>query len=377
LLRPDELEQPERKLPLRLFVCDRCGLAQLPSADVDADDLTGVHGHGAAFSTTVLGHMREWAEVLCRGLGSDTTVLDVASADGALLQPFFERGMDVLGIEPSARIAAAAEVPTRQGFFGLEAANDLVASTGQFDLVLVNHALAHATNLDDFVAGLAHALRPGGTLAIEFHHALSLVRGQFDVACHAHRTYLSLHALELAMARHDLAIIDAEQTDLHGGSVRAIGVHAARECPTGPGVYEIRAIEAGCGLEAADGYRDVAARAEHVKRDLLRFLDEAAAVGHRVVGYGAPSRGITLLNYCAITAERIRFTVDRSPAKQGCILPGSRIPVLAPEAIQAARPDFMLILPWALSEEIIKQMPNVRDWGGRFVVAVPKLRILD
>lgn len=362
LLEAGQLSEHERTLPLRVFVCDACGLAQLLSADVDGDDLSGVHGHGGAFSTTVQDHLQTWADTLIDGLGPDARVLDVSSSDGALLRPFAARGMEVVGIE--------------QGAFNLDVARQVALTHGGFDLVLVNHALAHAGDVDDFVAGLACALRPGGSIAIEFHHALSLVRGQFDVACHAHRSYLSLHALELAMARHELAIVDAEQIELHGGSVRATVAHSADERPIRSGVRQVRTVEQACGLESRGGYAELFATAERVKSGLLAFLRQARDEGMRVVGYGAPSRGITLLNYCGISAQSIQFTVDRSPDKQGRFLPGSRIPVLAPAAIRAARPDFVLILPWALSEEIVQQMSDVRAWGGRFVVAVPELRIL-
>jgi SAM-dependent methyltransferase len=361
-----------------MFVCDRCGLAQLPSADVDAVDLTGTHGHGAAFSSTVRGHLSDWADRLVsrREPGSATAVLDVASGEGALLRPFFEHGSRVVGLEPNAHIAASAAVPTVQGVFGLDAADALVRANGQFDLVLVNHALAHATDLDDFIAGLARALRPGGLIAIEFIHSLSLVRGQFDVIDHAHRSYVSLHALGSAMARHGLAIVDAEQIELHGGSVRAIGVHAAEGLVVCPGVRELLALERACGLDKPAGYRGLAASATQVKRALKSFLARAAAEGASVAAYGAPNRGTTLLNYCEITSAEIPFTVDRSPAKQGRFLPGCHLPVLAPEAMLSRRPDYVLILPWPLSQEIVGQMSAVRDWGGKFLVAVPELRIL-
>jgi len=377
LLDAQQLCEPERALPLRVFVCNACGLAQLPAADVDAGDLTGVHGHGAAFSTTVQGHIHAWADMLLDRIGPVACVLDVASGDGALLRPFVERGVTVLGLEPNADFAARADVPTEQGFFGLEAARQLSARHGQFDLILVNQALAHAADLDDFVAGLACALRAGGSIAIEFHHALSLIRGQFDVACHAHRSYLSVHALEATLSRHGLAIVDAEQIDLNGGSVRATAAHASERRGATAAVNKVRHAEGACGLATPGGYAHVSATARRVKAGLLAFLDDAAASGARVVGYGAPSRGITLLNYCGISPEHLPFTVDRSPEKQGRFLPGSRIPVLAPEAIAASRPEFVLILPWALSDEIMHQMQCVRDWGGRFVVAVPELRILD
>lgn len=363
LLEAGQLSEQERTLPLRVFVCDACGLAQLLSADVDGDDLAGVHGHGAAFSTTVQDHLHTWADLLIEGMPPGSRVLDVACSDGALLRPFAERGMDVLGVE--------------EGRFSLEMAGELARTRGGFDLVLVNHALAHAADLDDFVAGLACALRVGGSIAIEFHHALSLVHGHFDVACHAHRSYLSLLALESSLARHGLAVVDAEQIALHGGSVRATVAHQAEKRPICAGVGQVRAAEHACGLESPSGYADLAATAERVKAGLLAFLEQARDDGVRVVGYGAPSRGITLLNYCGIGSEDIQFTVDRSPAKQGRFLPGSRIPVLAPAAIRAAQPEYVLILPWALSEEIVQQMSDVHEWGGRFVVAVPELRILD
>ncbi|MBV9547177.1 MAG: methyltransferase domain-containing protein [Chloroflexi bacterium] len=363
LLEPEQVGERDRTLPLRLFVCDVCGLAQLPSADVDAGDLTAVHGHGAAFSTTVQDHLQAWAETLVANVGPQARVLDVASEDGVLLGPFADRGAQVCGVEA--------------GHFGTQSARALVATHGRFDLILVNHALAHAVDLDDFVAGLACALRPGGSIAIEFHHALSLIRGHFDVACHAHRSYLSMHALESALARYGLVIVDAEQIDLHGGSVRATACHGSDERRIGPGVGDVRAVEHASGLETSAGYAGVADTAERVRAGLLEFLERTAGNGARVVGYGAPSRGITLLNYCAVTTDRIDFTVDRSPAKQGRFLPGSRIPVLAPDAIRTTRPEFVLILPWALSHEIVQQMRDVREWGGQFVVAVPELRILN
>jgi SAM-dependent methyltransferase len=376
LLDAGQLAQHERALALRVFVCDRCGLVQLPPADVDAGDLTGVHGHGAAHSSTVRGHVRNWANLLIERLGAGARVLDVASGDGALLRPFMARGMSVLGIEPNAEIAGVADVPTRHGHFGLSLARSLVAGGGPFDLILVNHALAHAANLDDFVAGLACALRPGGGIALEFHHALSLVRGQFDVVCHAHRSYLSLHALEHVARRHDLAIVDAELIQLHGGSVRATLARAG-DGRRISGPEQVYAVERCWRLDTLAGYNGVAMAAAQVRVRLLAFLEQAAAVGASVVGYGAPSRGITLLNYCGVSSKQLAFTVDRSSAKQDRFLPGSRIPVLAPDAILAARPDFVLILPWALSDEIVQQLADVRGWGGRFVVAVPELRILD
>jgi SAM-dependent methyltransferase len=379
LLDAQQLNGPHPTAPLRLFVCARCGLVQLPTFEVAVGDLSAVHGHGAAFSTTMRAHLHAFADQLLSNphAPTPTAVLDVASGEGTLLEPFLERDVEVLGLEPNPAVAAAAAVPTRHGRFDLRTARELVAERGQFDLILVNHALAHADDLNDTVAGLTRALRPDGRVAIEFHHALSLARGHFDVACHAHAYYLSLCALEGILARHGLAIVDAKQLELHGGSVRAIAVHADRAAPVYPSVRDLRAIEREAQLDTSAGYRGVAATAQRVKHDFVAFLDWANARGARVAAYGAPSRGITLLNYCAVTIDRIAFTVDRSPAKQGRFLPGSGLPVLAPEAIEAARPDYVVILPWALRDEISEQMSDVRRWGGRFVVAMPELRILD
>jgi hypothetical protein len=210
----------------------------------------------------------------------------------------------------------------------------------------------------------------------EVHHALALARGHFDVVCHAHRSYVSLSALEPALGRHDLSIVEVEQLDLHGGSVRAMAVHKARAGTVQPEVSELRAAERDWGLHTAAGFRQLAGMARQVRQGLWAFLSEARAAGASVVGYGAPSRGITLLNFCGVSREQLAFTVDRSPAKQGRFLPGSHLPVLAPAAIEATRPDYVLILPWALATEIVEQMSCVRQWGGRFVVAVPELRIL-
>jgi SAM-dependent methyltransferase len=379
LLDADQVGQPELELPLRLFICDCCGLAQLPSVDVDQIDLRTVHGHGAAFSSTVLAHLREWADMLISvvPVSRSASVLDVSSGDGALLRPFFERGMHALGLEADGHVAAGAQVPTRQEFFDLRAANDIVAAHGQFDLVLVNHALAHASDLSDFVAGLARAVRPGGTIAIEFHHALSLVRGHFDVVGHAHRSYLSLHALQVAMAQHGLQVVDAKQIELHGGSVRAMAAQVDSDFQVQPSVGEVLAIERTSGLDTPAGYTDMGSTAERVRSGLRAFLDHARSNRATVVAYGAPNRGTTLLNYCQVTPAQIAFTVDRSPAKQGHFLPGCHLAVLSPEAIQSKRPDYILVLPWSLSDEIVEQMSTVRDWGGRFVVAVPELCILS
>jgi len=381
LLLARELDKAEPLFPLRLFVCHRCGLAQLPSGDVDRLDVSAIHGHGAAFSSTVMDHVRRWAESVISEPRSRRrmhgAVLDVSSGSGALLRPFQKYGWRVLGVEANAETAAGAEVPTEQGVFGLDLAHRLVAAHGQFDLILVNHALAHANDVLDYVAGLAWALRPGGTLEIEFIHVLSLVHGQFDVVDHAHRSYLSLHALAAALAEHGLVPVDAERVDLHGGSIRAVARHASDEPTVRSGVLQVLDLERAERLDTPIGFQHLPATAEHVKGGLRSFLDKVHAEGARVVGYGAPNRGTMLLNYCQVTSDDIAFTVDRSPAKQGHVLPGCRLPVLAPEEIFAARPNYVLILPWPLREEIVQQMADISQWGARFVVAVPELRILD
>jgi SAM-dependent methyltransferase len=316
------------------------------------------------------------------GLGAGHQVVEVASNDGYLLQYFQARGVPVLGIEPSASVAAAATaagIPTRVRFFGAETAADLAAEGIRADLLLGNNVLAHVPDINDFVAGLKVLLAPGGVITMEFPHLLQLMqRNYFDTIYHEHFSYLSLIATEKVFARHGLELFDVEEIAPQGGSLRIYARHAedAAVHPTGPAVAALRARETAEGLDSLARYRDFAEGVHRAKRALLRFLIDAREAGMTVVGYGAPAKGNTLLNYCGVGPDLLAYTVDVSPAKQGRLLPGTRIPVHAPARIMETRPDYVLILPWNIKEEVMARMAGIREWGGRFVVPLPELAVL-
>jgi hypothetical protein len=306
----------------------------------------------------------------------------VASNDGYLLQHFVAMGIPVLGIEPAANVAEAAEaigVPTRALFLGAATARQLAAEGVAADLLAGNNVLAHVPDLNDFVAGLAILLKPDGVLTMEFPHLLRLVEGvQFDTIYHEHFSYLSLLAVERAFARHGLAVFDVEEVPTHGGSLRVFARHAASTAhPDRPGVQAVRDKEAAAGMDGDAFYDGFAPRVAAVRDGLLAFLDRARANGKTVAAYGAAAKGNTLLNYCNVGPDRIAFVVDANPHKQGHWLPGSRLPILAPSHLKQARPDYVLILPWNLKREIAADHAYIGDWGGRFVVAVPSLAILE
>ena len=333
-----------------------------------------------------MGHLAAWAADLLDELPptGDRTVVDVAAGSGHLLAPFRTAGVHVGALESDPELASAcraAGIPTSVGSIGRIGAGALRELVGPADVVLANHALAHVDDLDDAVAGIALLLKPGGRAAIEFHHVLALVtEGQWDAVAHAHRTYLSVTALLPVLSRHGLIAVEAIRTAAHGGSVRVLARRAADasavQAPDGAGsVAEVLLAEHGAGLDGPDGFRDLAAAVTATCDRLRSFLETARADGLAVAGYGAPGRAATLCNTAGITAALLPYTVDRSPEKQGRLLPGCRIPIRAPEAIDAERPDLILILPWTLREEIVGQLAAARRWGGRFVVALPTLLV--
>jgi len=385
VLVSQEDSPPEPVYPLGLAICSSCLLVQLASIDTPP---TARHGHGAAYSSTVLGHLATWgASLLARtALPRGRLIVDVAAADGHLLAPFVAEGHRVVGLQDdTSPVAPAREasIPTIRGRIGRRSAELVIADHGHADLVLVNHALAHVDDLDDAVAGLAMLLAPGGTIAIEAHHVLGIVAGaQFDIVSHAHRSYLSLVTLERAMARHGLTVQAARTVELHGGSLqlearRTGDARMAGSDSQDSELLELRDLEREHGLDRVDGYGGIEGRAVRARRELRSFLEGCKATGLQVVGYGAPARGTTLLNSAQVTRELVDFTVDRAPDKQGRLLPGCRIPIRAPEEVEVARPDRLLILVWPLKDEIMRQMSLVRSWGGRFVVPLPELLVLD
>ena len=382
-VEPGDLAKPETFHPLHVFVCERCFLVQLPESE-SPDAIFSDYSYFASYSESWLAHARGYVAMAVErfGLGPQSRVVEIASNDGYLLRWFVERGIPVLGIEPAANVAKAAEelgIATRVRFFGSDLARELVAEGIRADLVVGNNVLAHVPALNDFVAGLETVLAPRGVLTMEFPHLLRLMdEGQFDTIYHEHFSYFSFAAARRVFAAHGLEVFDVEEVPTHGGSLRIFARHASDETrPVEPRVDELLAREERAGLGELAGYRDFADRVRVVKRDLLRFLLDAGEAGKQVVGYGAPAKGNTLLNYCGVRRDLLAYTVDRSPHKQGRYLPGTRIPIFAPDRIRETRPDYVLILPWNLKEEITAQMSDLRAWGGRFVVAIPEVRVIE
>jgi SAM-dependent methyltransferase len=381
-LLPQELNAPETFFPLHVRVCERCLLAQVQEY-VTPEDIFEEYAYFSSYSTAWLEHTKRYADAMTErlGLGADSLVVELASNDGYLLQWFVEKGIPVLGIEPAANVAQVAidrGIPTRVEFFGEEVARALAAEGVQADLVAGNNVLAQVPDLNSFVAGITTILAPGGTVTIEFPHLRKLMDGnQFDTIYHEHFWYFSLLATEKVFAAHGLTLFDVEELWTHGGSLRVFARHAdeADARPVTEAVERLRAEELAHGLDQMATYERFGAQVEATKRDILRFLIEARDQGKRVVGYGAPGKGNTLLNYCGIRTDLIEFTVDRNPYKHGRFLPGTHIPVHPPEALDAARPDYVFILPWNLRDEIAEQLAHVREWGGKFVAPIPGIDV--
>lgn len=381
-LSPAQLGAMEPHYPLRMFVCERCYLAQL-EAFVPAETIFSEYAYFSSYSETLLEQSRLYAEAMCARLelGPGDRVIEVASNDGYLLRFFVEKGLDVLGVEPAANIAEAARargIPTLTRFFGREAAHAVAADGPRPRLVVANNVMAHVPDLDDFVAGLAVLLAPGGTLTVEFHHLLSLVeKCQFDTIYHEHFQYFSLATARAALEKHGLAVVDVEETPAQGGSLRVFARHAGEaEARPSRAVDAMLAREEAAGLRTLTRYDAFAREVARIKLELLAFLVAARQQGRTVVCYGAAAKGNTLLNACGVRADLIDAAVDRSPHKQGLYLPGSRIPIRHPDAVREIKPDYLLLLPWNLRDEIVQQMAHIREWGGRFVVPVPSLQVL-
>jgi SAM-dependent methyltransferase len=380
-VRPEDAGNAERFYPLHAYVCESCLLVQLEAFQTP-DELFGDYAYFSSYSESWVRHAERYAEAMIPrlGLGPSSRVVEIASNDGYLLQHFKNRGIPVLGVEPAANVAAVAEakgIPSLVRFFGVETARAMRAAGQTADLLLGNNVLAHVPDLNDFVAGMAIVLAPDGTLTMEFPHLLQLVANvQFDTIYHEHFSYFSLHTVERVFARHGLELFDVEELPTHGGSLRIFGRHRGRG-PIGTGIGAVKAKERAAGLDRIEGYKGFAETVARTKRALLSFLIKAKADGKTVVGYGAPAKGNTLLNYCGVRGDFLDYTVDASPHKQGLLLPGTRIPIFAPERIFETRPDYVLILPWNIADEITRQMAGIRAWGGRFVVPVPEARVLD
>ena len=380
-LRADQVNQMEPFYPLNVWVCERCYLVQLEEY-VTGEEIFTDYAYFSSFSDSWLDHARRYVDQMIEqlNLGAKSRVVEIASNDGYLLQFFVQRGIPALGIEPAANVAKVAEskgVPTIVKFFGEDTARELVGAGQQADLILGNNVLAQVPDLNDFVGGLKILLAPTGVVTIEFPHLLRTIDGnQFDQIYHEHFSYFSLYSAECIFAAHGLPIFDVEELPTHGGSIRIYAHHAedtTRE--VSDRLVDLRTREAEAGVSTLGYYEGFESRVRETKRKLLEFLIEAKRAGKRVVGYGAPGKGNTLLNYCGIRTDFVDFTVDRSPHKHGKFLPGTHIPIFPPERLWDARPDYVLILPWNLKSEVMQQLAGIREWGGQFVVPIPEVTV--
>ncbi len=381
-LTPEQLNGAERFYPLHAYVCDACLLVQLERFE-SPDHIFGDYAYFSSYSDSWLRHAKAYTDLMVERFGFDESsqVIELASNDGYLLRYFKEKGIPVLGVEPAANVAAVAEeqgIPSLVKFFGVQTAREMAAEGRTADLLLGNNVLAHVPDLNDFVAGMKIALAPGGILTMEFPHLLQLIEhGEFDTIYHEHFSYFSFLTVEKVFAAHGLTLFDVEELPTHGGSLRIYGKHADAAEPAGsPRAEALRAKESAAGLDKVETYLSFGEQVKATKRSLLSFLIDAKARGKTVAGYGAPAKGNTLLNYCGVRTDFLDYTVDRSPHKQGLFLPGVHIPILAPEAVQETKPDYLLILPWNLKDEIMEQMGDIRAWGGQFVTPVPEVQVL-
>ena len=378
---PERFDEMEPFYPLNVWVCHDCLLVQL-NQYVAPEDIFTDYAYFSSFSSSWLAHSSDYVTMISErlGLGPDSFVIELASNDGYLLQYFVERGIPCLGIEPAENVAAAAlerGVPTDVSFFSEAKGGQLAVEGRSADLVLGNNVLAQVPDLNDFVAGIARVLKPSGTVTIEFPHLLRLFEeNQFDTIYHEHFCYFSLLSTEVIFARHGMTIFDVDEIPTHGGSLR---IYARPEPdpsrPVHDRVTSLRSREEAAGLRDVATYTSFEERVRETKRQLLELLIDLKAQGKTIVGYGAPGKGNTLLNYCGIRTDFIDFTVDRNPYKHGRACPGSRIPIFPPEHLDAAKPDFIMILPWNLRDEIVEQLAYTRSWGAQFVVPIPRATV--
>ncbi len=382
-LVPENGVEDEPVFPLEVYVCEHCFLVQLPEHERADAIFSDDYVYFSSFSDSWLAHCRSYVEEMIRrfGLDSESQVVEVASNDGYLLQYFDQRGVPVLGIEPAANVAATAQekgIPTLVRFFGRETAEELLADGTSADLLLGNNVLAHVPDLDDFVGGMKIALADRGVITMEFPHLLRLMEeNQFDTIYHEHYSYLSFGTVREVFAAHGLSMFDVEEIPTHGGSLRIYAQHDRENRPVSHRVPDLLAREEAAGLRSLDTYLEFGESVKRTRRDLLAFFERAREEGRSVAAYGAASKGNTLLNYCGIGPDSLEYVVDRNPAKQGKLLPGSHVPVHAPERIFETRPDYILILPWNIKDEILELMGDVREWGAKFVVAIPRVEVLE
>ena len=381
-LTKEQLYQREVFYPLEVFVCDSCFLVQLQEYETP-ENIFSDYAYFSSYSDTWLKHAKTYSEDMIRlfRLDSNSFVVEIASNDGYLLQYFSERGIPVLGIEPARNVAEVARkkgIPTKTLFFGTKTARQLAYEGKHADLLLGNNVLAHVPNLNDFVMGLKILLNPHGAITMEFPHLMRLMEEtQFDTIYHEHFSYFSFLTVKRIFQTHGLTLFDVEELPTHGGSLRIYARHTEDTTqPINERVDRLRQIEMKVGLEDIHHYLGFQENVKTIKQDILKFLIRTKEEGKKVVGYGAPAKGNTLLNYCGIGSDFIDYTVDRNPYKQGHFLPGSHIPIKEPNIVKETQPDYLFILPWNLKDEIMEQMAFIRQWGGKFVIPIPKLEVI-
>jgi 2-polyprenyl-3-methyl-5-hydroxy-6-metoxy-1,4-benzoquinol methylase len=382
-LRAEQLEVAEQWVPLKVQVCQSCWLVQTEDYTSAESLFDADYAYFSSFSSTWLVHAQRYVATMVErfGLGADSRVVEIAANDGYLLQYVAQRGIACLGVEPTRSTAKAARekgLEIRELFFGEQTALQLREEGWAADLMAANNVLAHVPDINDFLRGFATLLKPDGVATFEFPHLLALMAGaQFDTLYHEHYSYLSLTAVQTLCERNGLEVFDVSSLPTHGGSLRVFVQRAdGSRRPLQAAVQATLDAELSAGVKTPGFYATLAPAAESIKHNLLRFLLQAKAEGKRVVGYGAAAKGNTLLNYAGVRSDLLAWVADANPHKQGKFLPGSRIPVVAPERLSIERPDYVLVLPWNLLDEVSEQLAHVREWGGRFVIAVPELTLV-
>jgi 2-polyprenyl-3-methyl-5-hydroxy-6-metoxy-1,4-benzoquinol methylase len=380
-LKEEQLHQMEPFYPLHAYVCEDCHLVQLQEFQ-SPEKIFADYAYFSSYSESWLNHARDYTELMIKRFGFDihSHVVEIASNDGYLLQYFKNKNIPVLGIEPAENVAVEARksgIPTISKFFGVQTAKELALEAKHADLLIGNNVLAHVPDLNDFVKGMKILLKADGLITMEFPHLMQLFEeNQFDTIYHEHFSYFSFLTVRKVFAAHGLTIFDVEELDTHGGSLRIYACHAENKAKTlEPRVMKLVEKETAAGFDTLQHYLSFGEKVKKIKQGILQFMIDAKREGKTIAGYGAPAKGNTLLNYCGIRTDFIDYTVDRSPHKQGQFLPGTRISIHHPDKIKETKPDYLVILPWNLRDEIMTQMAHIRSWGGKFVVLIPQVGI--
>ncbi len=382
-LSMDQNNQMEHFFPLRVYVCEKCFLVQLPEFETP-EAIFGDYAYFSSYSDSWLKHAKKYTDYMVGrfGFNAKSRVIEIASNDGYLLQYFVEKNIPVIGIEPAQNVAEVAQqcgITTIVKFFGSKTAEELAGSGAKGDLVVGNNVLAHVPGLNDFVAGLKIVLKDKGVVTMEFPHLMKLMdENQFDTIYHEHFSYFSFMTVEKIFSYHGLTLFDVQELPTHGGSLRIFAKHEEdKDKKITENVVNLRNREKEAGFQHLETYTNFDCKVVAAKRDLLNFLISAKQEEKSIVGYGAAAKGNTLLNYCGVRQDFVDYVVDRSPHKQDHLLPGSHIPIYSPDKIQDTKPDYLLILPWNIKKEIMDQMSYIRNWGGRFVVPIPSVEVFD